>query len=118
MKNLGAILHPKDIVTKEYVDGALIEKASKAEVIPKFSNEDGALTGRVVTVAEDGFLVASEYSLSAATSDTLGLVRSSSNQNEISITEDGIMQLNSVSVSKLVQDEGEELVLISDSENI
>lgn len=99
MKYLGTIQNPKDIITKEFMDGALIEKISK------IANKDGTLTGKVPIVAEDGSLTASEYTIGVGQSGVLGMVQGSDGTNKIRILEDGKMEVNSVSVSRLVQDE-------------
>ena len=46
-----------------------------------------------------------------ATDTILGLVKSSAAQNKIAVTSDGTMEVNSLNVNKLVQTDGEELVL-------
>lgn len=46
-----------------------------------------------------------------ATALSVGLVKSSERVNEISVLEDGIMSVNSIGVSKLVQEEGETLLM-------
>jgi hypothetical protein len=46
-----------------------------------------------------------------ATMETLGLVKSSDAENKISVATNGTMEVNSVNVNKLVQTEGETLVL-------
>ena len=104
MKYLGTIQNAKDIITKEFMDGALVVKVSK------IANEDGALTGRVPLIAEDGSLTASEYKLGVGQSGVLGMVQGSDEINKVKILEDGKMEVNSVSVSRLVQDE--ELILL------
>lgn len=47
----------------------------------------------------------------AATEDTAGLVKSSKETNSISVNSDGTMKVNEVSVTKLVNEEGFNLVL-------
>lgn len=57
--------------------------------------------------------------LPVATAGTLGLVKGSDTTNKVAITEDGTMEINSVSVSKLTQAEDEELILFGgDAKNI
>lgn len=50
-----------------------------------------------------------------ATVDELGVVRSSDSQNKISVLDDGTMEVNSISVSKLVSDPTDELILLNPS---
>ena len=104
MKYLGAIQNAKDIITKDFMDGALVEKISKIE------NEEGTLTGRVPLIAADGSLTASAYTLGVGQSGVLGMVQGSDGNNEVQILADGKMEVNSISVSRLVQDE--ELTLL------
>lgn len=57
--------------------------------------------------------------LPVATAETLGLVKGSDSANKVAIAEDGTMEINSVSVSKLTQAEDEELILFGgDAKNI
>ena len=46
-----------------------------------------------------------------ATAETLGVVKSSEKENEVSVTTEGIMQVNSLNVNKLSQTTGEWLIL-------
>ena len=57
--------------------------------------------------------------LPIATAESLGLVKGSGADNKVAIAEDGTMEINSVSVSKLTQAEDEELILFGgDAKNI
>ena len=51
------------------------------------------------------------YELPVATLNALGGVKSSEAENKIKVAEDGTMEVNAINVNKLVQTEGEELVL-------
>lgn len=104
MKYLGTIQNSKDIITKEFMDGALVEKISKIE------NNEGTLTGRVPIIADDGNLTASDYKLGVGQSGVLGMVQGSEDNNKVKILNDGKMEVNSISVSKLVADEELNLV--------
>lgn len=53
--------------------------------------------------------------LPIATAEALGLVKGSEDTNKVAIAEDGTMEINKVSVSKLSQDTNEELVLFGGS---
>lgn len=56
--------------------------------------------------------------LTVASGTVLGLVKSSTEENKIKVLEDGTMEVNSLNVNKLVQTEGEDLVLFSGDSNI
>lgn len=56
--------------------------------------------------------------LTVASGTVLGLVKSSTEENKIKVLEDGTMEVNSLNVNKLVQSEGEDLVLFSGDSNI
>ena len=53
-----------------------------------------------------------------ATAETLGVVLSSTAENKVSVGPDGTMELNSVNVNKLVQTDGEALILNGGSSTI
>lgn len=46
-----------------------------------------------------------------ATAESFGVVKSSIDQNKVSVDENGIMEVNSLNVNRLVQDEGDSLIL-------
>ncbi len=52
-----------------------------------------------------------DIQLPAATATTLGLVKSSDEENEIAVADDGTMSVNSININKLVQTEGDTLIL-------
>lgn len=56
--------------------------------------------------------------LSVASGTVLGLVKSSTEENKIKVLDDGTMEVNSLNVNKLVQTEGEDLILFSGDSNI
>lgn len=56
--------------------------------------------------------------LSVASGTVLGLVKSSTEENKIKVLDDGTMEVNSLNVNRLVQTEGEDLVLFSGDSNI
>lgn len=56
--------------------------------------------------------------LTVASGTVLGLVKSSTEENKIKVLGDGTMEVNSLNVNKLIQTEGEELVLFSGDSNI
>ena len=53
--------------------------------------------------------------LPTATTEGKGLVKSSTAENKVSVNESGEMEVNSINVNKLVQNDGEELVLFCGS---
>ena len=53
-----------------------------------------------------------------ATAEVLGVVISSTAENKVSVSEDGTMEVNSVNVNKLVQTDGEALILNGGSSTI
>lgn len=55
--------------------------------------------------------------IGVATPVVLGLVKSSNEENKVSVNEDGIMEVNAVNVNKLVQTEDEELILFGGTAN-
>ena len=59
----------------------------------------------------DSAIAAAAYQLPVATLEALGGVKSSAAENKVSVAEDGTMEVNSLNVNKLVQTEGETLVL-------
>lgn len=56
-------------------------------------------------------IAAAAYKLPVATLEALGGVKSSEAENGVTVAADGTMSVNSVNVNKLVQTEGEELIL-------
>jgi hypothetical protein len=83
----------------EKVD-ALEKVGSQANVIESITIDGTALPIENKAVALPG-----------ATADKMGLVKSSSDENQISVSADGTMAVNSVNVNKLVQTDGEYLIL-------
>lgn len=66
--------------------------------------------GATVAVGEDK-IADINYTLPIADEDTIGGVKSSSAENKVAVASDGVMEVNSVNVNKLVQTDGEYLVL-------
>lgn len=77
-----------------------ISAGANANVIEKVQIGDTALP-----------IVEKAVTLPGATADQLGLVKSSVYENKVAVAEDGTMEVNSVNVNKLVQTEGDELIL-------
>ena len=68
------------------------------------------LNGSVTTAGSVLYMI-DQHKNVQATDTILGLVKSSAAQNKIAVTSDGTMEVNSLNVNKLVQTDGEELVL-------
>jgi hypothetical protein len=92
---------------KETVDGLF---SDEAEVKLASALQGIKLNGVALTVADDRTV-----DIPAATANALGLVKGSAGANKVAIAEDGTMEVNSINVNKLVQTEGEELVLFGGS---
>jgi hypothetical protein len=78
------------------------------------------IAGAVQDISIDGIVLSKGDSNVIAlpiASTTLGLVKSSDVENGISINEDGTMTVNEINVNKLVQTEGDELILFGGSAN-
>lgn len=65
----------------------------------------------VTKYVEDAIAAIPAYDLPVATLASLGGVKSSEGENKVKVAEDGTMEVNAINVNKLVQTEGEELVL-------
>lgn len=97
---------------------ALLEKLNGIEAGAQVNVIEGVkFNGTTVTVGEDK-IVDIVYSLAIADADTLGGVKSSDAVNKITVAEDGTMELNSLNVDKLVQDEGSALILNGGSASV
>lgn len=66
--------------------------------------------GETVTVGEDK-IANITYTLPIADEDTLGGVKSSTVENKVAVETDGTMSVNNINVNKLVQTDGEYLVM-------
>ena len=93
----------------------LLDRVSELETLAKIksvSNEftliDGALG--VNSIAASKVTGLSE-AIGVATSEKLGLVKSASGDNKVSVDADGIMSVSAVNVDSLTQTEGQELIL-------
>ena len=64
-----------------------------------------------VLAGVESMIAAAAYELPTATLEILGGVKSSAAENKVSVADDGTMEVNSLNVNKLVQTEGETLVL-------
>lgn len=79
----------------------------------------GAEKNTIETISFNGIVVEPDenrhvelnYTLPAAMADTLGGVKSSDKENQVSVNKDGYMEVNNVNVNKLVQTDGDTLIL-------
>lgn len=65
---------------------------------------DKPLTSNIKITIED-------LDIKIANSSTAGLVKSSEEENKIKVNEDGIMEVNTININKLVQSSGDKLIL-------
>lgn len=65
----------------------------------------------VIVEPDENRHVKLNYTLPAAMADTLGGVKSSDKENQVSVNKDGYMEVNDVNVNKLVQTDGDTLIL-------
>ena len=93
----------KGLSTHDLTDDLLSKlNASQPNVI-----ESVKVNGKALEVTEKSVDIA----LPTATDSLLGLVKSSVGENKVAVAEDGTMEVRSINVNKLVQTEGEELIL-------
>ena len=93
----------KGLSTHDLTDDLLSKlNASQPNVI-----ESVKVNGKALEVTEKSVDIA----LPTATDSLLGLVKSSVGENKVAVAEDGTMEVGSINVNKLVQTEGEELIL-------
>lgn len=95
------IVEGKGLSTNDLTD-ELIEKinASQANVI-----ESVSVAGTLLEIVEK------KVEIPVATADTHGVVKSSDAENKVAVADDGIMEVNSLNVNKLVQTDGEYLIM-------
>lgn len=93
----------KGLSTHDLTDDLLSKlNASQPNVI-----ESVKVNGKALEVTEKSV----DITLPTATDSLLGLVKSSVGENKVAVAEDGTMEVGSINVNKLVQTEGEELIL-------
>lgn len=96
-------LRSKDTAFESRI-AALEEVEAQANVLEaiNFNGQDIAIIDKKATFS---------YNLPIATSEILGGVKSSDNMNKVSIDAEGNMEVNSLNVNKLVQTDGDTLIL-------
>lgn len=80
----------------------------------KITGLDTALAAKIKEVKVNGVALLAEdgsVNIGLATAETAGVVKSSAEENKVNVEADGSMTVNSLNINKLVQSEGEELVL-------
>lgn len=111
------LLVGKDAVGEEPATGlvALVkEQGTKLAGI-----EAGAQVNKIESIKFNGVLleigedksVDIIHNINIANDEELGVVKSSSAENKVAVAEDGTMSVNSLNVNKLVQTDGEELII-------
>lgn len=85
--------------------------AEVTDILGRLEGIGGENEPKTVIAAINDAISANAYTLPVATLETLGGVKSSAAENKVAVAEDGTMEVNSVNVNKLVQTEGDELVL-------
>ena len=93
-------------LTENNLTDALLEKLNGVEA--------GAQVNKIEKVTINGIEITisnKTVDIPIATMEVLGLVKSSDAENGIAVAADGTMSVNSVNVNKLVQTDGEELIL-------
>lgn len=91
----------KGLSTNDLTDDLLAKlNESQANVI-----ESVSVAGTLLEVVEK------KVEIPVATADAHGVVKSSADENKVAVAEDGTMEVNSLNVNKLVQADGEYLVM-------
>jgi prophage DNA circulation protein len=98
---------------KELIEHVQANGTAVTGIITRLDGHDAKLAGIDSTVVDviDSKIAAAAYALPVATVDALGGVKSSEAENGVAVAADGTMSVNNVNVNKLVQTEGEELIL-------
>lgn len=96
----------KDLSTNDFTD-ELLKKLTDIKTADIQANilEVVKVNGEALPIAEK------TVDIPIASATALGVVKGSVEENEIAVGDDGIMSVNSVNVQKLVQTEGEQLIL-------
>ena len=92
-----------------------VDNPWKAGLLPRVVEENGEL---VLGWYEPNPAVGAGYELPIAGINTLGGVKSSKDENKVSVDTDGIMEINSVNLEKIVQSPNTRLVLRGGSASI
>ena len=93
------------ILATEIERAKAAEKAN-ADAIAAINDADNGILAKAKKYTDDSIAA-----LPFATAEKAGLVKSSSEMNKISVATDGVMEINSISTSKIYNDPDDELVL-------
>lgn len=96
----GKGLSTNDYTTEDKNKLAGVEVGAQANVIEVIK-----INGVDIQISEKS------VNIPLATAEALGVVKSSTDENKVSVASDGTMEINSVNVSKITQTEGDTLVL-------
>ena len=84
------------------------------ELVEKINSSDAnvleivKVNGTALEIADDKSV---DIIIPVATADVAGTVKSSAEENKVAVTEDGTMEVNSININKIVQTEGDTLIL-------
>ena len=110
-------IEPEDITNlntwitsnRDTVDGLLSK--DDAEKIKNIS-ESQENKIEVINVNNSPLIITNKtVNIPLASNDTAGVVKTSNNENKISLDEEGVMEVNDINVNKLVQTSGDILIL-------
>ena len=88
------------------IERAKAAEKANADAIAAINNEDTGILAKAKKYTDDSIAA-----LPFATAEKGGLVKSSSDLNKIAVAEDGTMEVNQISTSKLYNDTDDELIL-------
>ena len=88
------------------IERAKAAEKANADAIAAINNADNGILAKAKKYTDDSIAA-----LPFATAEKAGLVKSSSEMNKISVAADGVMEVNSISTSKIYNDPDDELVL-------
>lgn len=93
-------------VLAQEIERAKAAEKANADAIAAINNENDGILAKAKKYTDDQIAA-----LPFATAEKGGLVKSSSDMNKIAVAEDGTMEVNKISTSKLYNDVDEELIL-------
>lgn len=100
------------IVGDSTVNGLGIERGAQVNILESIN-----FNGQDIQIVDKKATFEYKYTLPIADANILGGVKSSESENNISVTEDGTMEVYSLNVNKLTQTDGEYIVLDGGSAN-
>lgn len=96
---LAKLLQATDVLSEKLEDLPIASGDSVVKVLK--------VNGAVLDIDEDGVV-----NIPVATEDVFGVVKSTSEDDGVSVNEDGTMKVNSISFSKIVQKDEDEFVFV------